>query len=178
MEPEYLNSLVRAGKKRVLFEPTSAQGIDMGRPQIEKLLHHRDPFLFIDRVTAIDVHNLSIAATRRIDPADPLFRGHFPGNPIYPGVLQLEIMGQLGLCLLGLFEGGRYAGVPEHGTLQARALKIHHAIFLTAVRPDDELTILAKVIEANDYTALCAGQLIKGDTIYAYAVMEVYFVEA
>jgi len=178
MEPDDLNALVRAGKKRALFEPTRAQAIDLGRPQIENLLRHRDPFLFVDRVTAIDVPNLAIAGTRRIDPADPLFRGHFPGEPIYPGVLQLEIMGQLGLCLLGLLKDGQHAGVPEGGPRQARALKIHHAIFLAAVRPADELTILAKVIESDDYTALCAGQLIKGDTIYAYAVMEVYFVEA
>jgi 3-hydroxymyristoyl/3-hydroxydecanoyl-(acyl carrier protein) dehydratase len=177
MEADDLNALVRAGKRSALFEPRAAQAIELGRPQIEKLLQHRDPFLLIDRVTAIDVPNLSIAGTRRIDPADPLFRGHFPGDPIYPGVLQLEIMGQLGLCLLGLLEDGQNAG-REHGPRQARALRIHHAIFLAAVRPGDELTILAKVIESDDYTALCAGQLIKGDTIYAYAVMEVYFVEA
>src|SRR6516165_9589525 len=178
MEPDDLNAIVRAGKKRALFEPTAAQAIDLGRTQIETLLRHRDPFLFVDRLTAIDVPNLALAGTRRIDPADPLFRGHFPGEPIYPGVLQLEIMGQLGLCLLGLLEDGQNAGVREDGPRQARALRIHHAIFLAAVRPGDELTILAKVIESDDYTALCAGQLIKGDTIYAYAVMEVYFVEA
>jgi 3-hydroxyacyl-[acyl-carrier-protein] dehydratase len=178
MAPDDLDALVRTGKKRALFEPTPAQAIDLDRPQIEKLLPHRDPFLFVDRVTAIDVPNLSIAGTRHIDPADPLFRGHFPGEPIYPGVLQLEIMGQLGLCLLGLLKDGQYAGVPANGPRQARALKIYHAIFLAAVRPGDGLTILAKVIESDDYTALCAGQLIKGDTIYAYAVMEVYFVEA
>jgi 3-hydroxymyristoyl/3-hydroxydecanoyl-(acyl carrier protein) dehydratase len=178
MEPDDLNAIVRAGKKRALFEPTAAQAIDLGRPQIEKLLQHRDPFLFVDRVTAIDKPNLSIAGTRRIDPADPLFRGHFPGDPIYPGVLQLEIMGQLGLCLLSLLKGGQNVGVPKDDPRQARALKIHHAIFLAAIRPGDELTILAKVIESDDYTALCAGQLIKGDTIYTYAVMEVYFVDA
>ena len=177
MEPDELNALVRAGKKRALFEPSPAQAIALGRPDIEKLLQHRDPFLLVDRVTAIDAPGQAIAGTRRIDPADPLFRGHFPGEPIYPGVLQLEIMGQLGLCLLGLLKDGQYTGVPEDGPRQARALKIHHAIFLAAVRPGDELTILARVIESDTYTALCAGQLMRGDTIYAFAVMEVYFVE-
>ena len=177
MEPDELSALVRAGKKRPLFEPTPAQAVSLGRPEIEKLLQHRDPFLLVDRVTAIDAPGQAIAGTRRIDQAEPSFAGHFPGEPIYPGVLQLEIMGQLGLCLLGLLKDGQYAGVPEDGPRQARALKIHHAIFLAAVRPGDELTILARVIESDTYTALCAGQLVRGDTIYAFAVMEVYFVE-
>jgi 3-hydroxymyristoyl/3-hydroxydecanoyl-(acyl carrier protein) dehydratase len=178
MEPDELNALVRAGRKRRLFEPAPDQAVDLGRSAIEKLLQHRDPFLFVDAITAVDRDGQAIAGKRRIDPEDPLFRGHFPEEPIYPGVLQLEIMGQLGLCLMGLLKTGQAAGVPEDRPRQARALKIHHAIFMAAVRPGDELTVLAKVIESDDTLAVCAGQIVKGDTIYAFAVMEVYFVEA
>ena len=140
-------------------------------------LPHREPFIFIDSVLELNPGEAAVCE-KSFHEDEPFFRGHFPGEPIYPGVLQLEIMGQLGLCLLGLLKDGQHAGVPEGGPRQARVLKIHHAIFLAAVRPADEFTILAKVIESDDYTALCAGQLIKGDTIYAYAIMEVYFVEA
>jgi len=55
---------------------------------------------------------------------------------------------------------------------------VHHAVFPAAIRPGAELRLLGKAIEANDYTGICAGQVLDGDTISCIAVMEVYFVEA
>jgi 3-hydroxyacyl-[acyl-carrier-protein] dehydratase len=173
MAPEDIDAMARAGRKRLLFEPLAEQAVDLGRGDVEKLLPHREPFLFVDRITALDPAAAAITGTRRIDPADPLFRGHFPQEPIYPGVLQLEIMGQLALCLLGLLEEG-----PENRAQRARAYKIHHAVFLAPIRPGDALAVLGKLVESDDYTALCAGQIVKGGAICAFALMEVYFVEA
>ena len=165
----------RSGRKRILYEPASGcMPSIFGRPDIENLLPHRDPFLRSTQVTALDPAGAAIAGTRRIDPADPVFRGHFPHEPVYPGVLQLEIVGQLALCLLGLLEGA----APGAGRARAaRAYKIHHAIFTAPVRPGDALAVLAKLAENGDYTATCAGQIVKNGTICAFAVMEVYFVE-
>jgi 3-hydroxyacyl-[acyl-carrier-protein] dehydratase len=59
-----------------------------------------------------------------------------------------------------------------------RALKIHHAAFLDAIRPGAELVLLARSLDASDYTGVCAGQVLVGDAICCLAVMEVYFVEA
>jgi len=178
MDPDDFGSLVRAGRKNKLFEPTTLQAVNLGRPQIEQLLLHREPFLLVDRVTAVDLHGLAAAGTRRIDLADPIFLGHFPEMPVYPGALQLEIIGQLGLCLLGLMENERSPAVPAKRPRQVRILKIHHAIFLMEVRPGDDLAILAKIVDSDEYTAVCAGQIVRGDTICAFAVMEVYFVDA
>jgi hypothetical protein len=66
-----------------------------------------------------------------------------------------------------------------------RAFKVHHALFQAEVQPGAELTILAQLISADEYTAVCAGQLLTyprdGETapptICALAVMEVYFVQ-
>jgi 3-hydroxyacyl-[acyl-carrier-protein] dehydratase len=178
MNPEDVGSLVRAGRKRLLFEPTTLQAVRLGRDEIERLLHHREPFLLIDRVTAVDRTGLAAAGTRRIDSADPLLLGHFPNDPIYPGVLQLEIIGQLGLCLLALIENGRSPDAGGSIPRKVRILRIHHAVFLAEVRPGDHLVVLAKIIESDEYTAICAGQIAKGETICAFAVMEVYFVDA
>ena len=104
MNPEDVGPLVRAGRKRLLFEPTTLQALRLGRDKIERLLHHREPFLLLDEVTAVDTLELAATGARRIDPADPILRGHFPHQAIYPGVLLLEIIGQLGLCLLALLE--------------------------------------------------------------------------
>ena len=104
-------------------------------------------------------------------------RGHFPNQAIYPGVLLLEIIGHLGLCLLALLENGRVSDALRVKPRQVRILKIHHAVFLAEVGPGDDLVVLVKIIESDEYTAICAGQITKEQTICAFAVLEVYFVD-
>lgn len=178
MRAEELEALARTGKRRRLFELAAGHAVDLGRPAVERLLEHRDPFLLVDRITHVDLEALTIAGTRRLDPADPIFAGHFPGNPIYPGVLQVEAMGQLGLCLFALGKLGRTTVEPADVPPAVRGLKIHHAAFLAPVRPGDELVLLARSLEVNAYTGLAAGQLCCGDTVCCFAIMEVYFVDA
>jgi 3-hydroxymyristoyl/3-hydroxydecanoyl-(acyl carrier protein) dehydratase len=156
---------IRRGRKQPLYAPADADRVELGRSAIESRIPHREPFLFVDRIDAIARDGHAIAGRRRLDPGDPLFRGHFPGDPIFPGALQVEAIGQLALCLWA-----RSGGV--------RALKIHHAAFFEAIRPGAELVLLATVLESNDYTGVCAGQVLVGSTICCVAVMEVYFVEA
>jgi 3-hydroxyacyl-[acyl-carrier-protein] dehydratase len=61
-------------------------------PSAIDILPHRPPFLFIDRVVSIEIER--IVAVRTFRPDEDYFRGHFPGNPIVPGVLLLEAMAQ------------------------------------------------------------------------------------
>lgn len=179
MAPDDFAPLLRAGKKRPLWAAGGAtHAVDYRRPDIERLLPHRDPFLFVDQITSIDIEQATIAGKRRIDPADPVFAGHFPGAPIYPGVLLLETMGQLGICLSHFIRQSSHEISPGASPADVRALKIHNAIFLAEVCPRDELTILGKLVHDDDSTAVCAGQIMKGETIAAFAVMEVYFVES
>jgi 3-hydroxyacyl-[acyl-carrier-protein] dehydratase len=159
-----------------MFEPTG-NSCDLSRAELEMVLPHRDPFLLLDRVIAINVDLLEAVGSRHIDKMDPILRGHFPETPVYPGVLQLEIIGQLGLCLLDVTANRAAAGQRDHPR-QVRIVKIHHAVFLAEVGPEDDLAVLAKIVECDEYTAICAGQIVRDDTICTFAVMEVYFVEA
>ena len=73
---------------------------------IRKHLPHRYPFLFVDRVVAIEP-GVSIEAYKNLSINEPYFDGHFPGNPVFPGVLLVEAMAQaagiLGFVTMGIF---------------------------------------------------------------------------
>jgi UDP-3-O-[3-hydroxymyristoyl] N-acetylglucosamine deacetylase/3-hydroxyacyl-[acyl-carrier-protein] dehydratase len=61
---------------------------------IEKMLPHRFPFLMVDKI--MEINEESIVGVKNITMNEPIFTGHFPGNPIFPGVLQIEAMAQVG----------------------------------------------------------------------------------
>ena len=67
----------------------------LDRTQIEGILPHREPFLLIDRVTDLEPGQGAVAE-KDILATDDVFRGHFPGHPVFPGVLILEALAQTG----------------------------------------------------------------------------------
>jgi 3-hydroxyacyl-[acyl-carrier-protein] dehydratase len=175
---EELEAIVRSGSRRKLWQPSaSARDVNIGRDDIERLIPHRDPFLFVDRIRAIDPESSRLRGERFIEPADPVFAGHFPGHAVYPGVLLLETMAQFGLCLLHFTEKRTLEVLPDDRPPDVRFVRIHHAAFVHEVGPGQRLDITASAIERDEYKAICAGQVTKDDVICAFAVMEVYFVE-
>jgi 3-hydroxymyristoyl/3-hydroxydecanoyl-(acyl carrier protein) dehydratase len=161
---------IRDGARRPLWRDTpTARPVDHGHADIAAMIPHRPPFLLVDRVVAVDVAESQIRGERLIHADDPVFPGHFPGQPVYPGVLLVEAIGQLGLCLLHLTDGRAC------GTM--RATRIHHAVFLREVLPGQRIEIVAKRIRSDDFTAVCGGQILTDGVICAFAIMEVYFGE-
>jgi 3-hydroxyacyl-[acyl-carrier-protein] dehydratase len=67
----------------------------LNREQIEAILPHREPFLWLDRVIELIPGEYAMAE-KDLHATDDVFRGHFPGHPVFPGVLQLEAMAQTG----------------------------------------------------------------------------------
>jgi len=77
------------------------------------VLPHRPPFLFVDQVTKLDPEK-SIVAERTLRADEPQFAGHFPGQPIMPGVLVAEALAQACGLLIGLSERLVASAPPEH----------------------------------------------------------------
>src|SRR5580700_11256787 len=72
----------------------------MERSEIETMIPHRAPFLWIDRVEELEP-GLRCVAVKLVDGADPIFAGHFPAKPILPGVLLIEAVAQTAGVMLG-----------------------------------------------------------------------------
>jgi len=179
VDPGALQSLSRTARRTPLWIPDAAAVYpSFDRDAIKQLIPHREPFLLLDEVTEVDLAEQAVRGRRRVLHDDPVFEGHFPGRPIYPGVLQLEIIGQLGLCLLHCLARGVTQITTDTRPRDARAVRVHGAQFIAPVEPGDHLTLVCRALEVDDFTGICAGQVIRGETICAFGFMEVYFVDA
>jgi len=160
-----------------------APGIDtrtvhLSTDDIARLIPHRPPFLFVDSITALDLTQQAVQGWRRLDSGDPVFTAHFPGHPVYPGVLQIEALAQLGLCLLYCIRNSSTGPLPERSPLDARAIRIREAAFLEELRPGDRVELLAEVADADSLTATLVGQVLRDDALCAYTVAEVLVVDS
>jgi 3-hydroxyacyl-[acyl-carrier-protein] dehydratase len=108
--------------------------------EIETLLPHRDPFLFVDSVEVVD--ETHFVGTYRFNPANPIFKGHFPEFPVVPGVLMVECMAQCGGA--GLAKAGRIR--PDSGILLASILS---SKFRRTVRPGDAITFEIETLKST-----------------------------
>ena len=75
--------------------------VNVSTEEITELLPHREPFIFVDRVTELEAGK-RILAERELRADEPFFKGHFPGRPIMPGVLITEALAQTSGLLLAL----------------------------------------------------------------------------
>ena len=172
MLPEDWSAWARAFRRRPLWEPAASTArVSLGRSEIERLIPHRPPFLLIDEITAVDLKQNAAQARRVIDAGDSIFRGHFPGDPVYPGVLQLEMVGQLGVWL------AQHMRASEEG-ISIRAIKVHHAVFAGPVLPGEAVDVRARILADDDTTAIVAGQVTGAAGIASIAAMELYRVES
>ena len=107
---------------------------------IEKMLPHRYPFLMVDKIMEMNEDN--IIGVKNITTNEPIFTGHFPGNPVFPGVLQIEAMAQVG----GIFALSK---VEEPHLYSTYFMKIDKVKFKSKVVPGDtlvfELSLLSPI---------------------------------
>ena len=107
--------------------------------QIQQYLPHRYPFLFIDAVDEV-VLGESIKAHKNVTANEQLLVGHFPGNPVVPGVVQIEAMGQTG-ALLAILSGAKL-----DSDRSIYVAKITDCTFKRPIIPGDVMDLRAKVV--------------------------------
>jgi 3-hydroxyacyl-[acyl-carrier-protein] dehydratase len=115
------------------------------RSEIETLIPHRPPFLWIDRVEELEP-GVRCVAVKFVDPANPIFAGHFPAKPILPGVFLIEAMAQAAGVMLASAAPQNTDKSPADKGLEEVALlaAINRFKFLKPVMPGQELRIEAK----------------------------------
>ena len=110
--------------------------VALGREQIEEILPHRDPFLFLDEVTVVEPGS-RVVARKRVREDEWFLTGHFPGRPIMPGVIIVEAMAQTGAVAVLADEANR-------GKLALFA-GINDVRFKRIVLPGDELELTCEL---------------------------------
>ena len=103
----------------------------------------REPFRFVDEIVEVDDEH--IVARYAFRPEADFYRGHFPGNPITPGVILIESMAQTGVVALGIYLVAREKGAEEVKKVLTVFTDVT-AEFSGVVRPGDTVTIRAKKV--------------------------------
>lgn len=168
---DYEKMARRYGKRKIFSESKEASCVNYPQEDIKKIIKHRPPFLFIDYINEVNLENKTIRGSFLINKEEPAFKGHFPDYPIFPGVLHLEMIGQLGLCLHQLqLNKELETNIPE----DIRLTKICHAIFQKELLPNDNVEILYHEFESDDFTTKGIGQILKQGKICTVAIAEFY----
>ena len=137
--------------------------------QVMRVLPHRYPFLMIDRVLEIEGNQRAVAV-KNVSINEPFFQGHYPGEPIMPGVLILEAMAQLSGILL--------SQRLEHTGKVAVLLSIDRAKMRRPVRPGDQLILQAEALHVRSRTGHCKCQAMVGGELAAEAEIKFMLVDA
>ena len=120
------------------------------------LLPHRPPFRFVDTVDELDPGG-TVVARYRVTGDEAFLAGHFPGNPVLPGVIQLEALAQAGA--LGVLSDPRYTGkLPLFGGVE----KVR---WRRLVRPGDELTLSVTLERLSARGGWGSGRATVGDEL-------------
>ncbi len=137
------HQLVRA--LRTQYDKTESSGRDSRHPvidihQIHRILPHRYPFLMVDRI--VDIQGLTkVIGLKNVTANEPFFQGHYPGDPIMPGVLIIEALAQMSGILL--------SQALEHKGKVAVLLGLDKVKFRRMVRPGDQLMLEVEALRVR-----------------------------
>jgi 3-hydroxyacyl-[acyl-carrier-protein] dehydratase len=172
---EEREAVINSLKRDVIELPAGTTQVNLGMDSIYKIIPHRPPFVLITSISAVNIEHGIIEVKYSVNPKDPVFEGHFPGMPVYPGVFQVEGMGQAGLCLSYFIKNNTLKIDENSEPVKGLFTRVHNAGFNKGVKPGDELTIRVKSIEDDDFMGLMSAQVLINNEIYSHSILEVYY---
>lgn len=141
--------------------------------EIQEILPHRYPFLLVDRVTSLDKGE-NIVSFKNVSISEPVFEGHFPGHPIYPGVMILEGLAQAGGLLAFQSMDLSKEEVKEKVVY---FMSIDKAKFRKPVRPGDRLEYRVSVIKRKGAIWMLDGKAYVDDQLVSEAELKAMVVD-
>lgn len=130
--------------------------------QIMAFLPHRYPFLLVDRILEME-SGKRIVGLKNVTMNEGFFQGHFPGQPVMPGVLIVEAMAQVG--------GVLFLSEPENTGKLAYFMGIDKVRFRRIVKPGDQLKIEVTVVRARQTTGIVEAKAWVEDKLVAEATI-------
>ncbi|MBW1792275.1 MAG: 3-hydroxyacyl-ACP dehydratase FabZ [Deltaproteobacteria bacterium] len=132
--------------------------------EILKILPHRYPFVLVDRILEIEVGN-SIKGLKNVTINEPFFQGHFPSEPVMPGVLIMEGMAQIGAILAYLTEKDKI------GNSLVYFAGMDGVRFRKKVVPGDQIIYQLKILKRKSKLFKIEGKAFVDDALAAEAVL-------
>lgn len=127
---------------------------------VKSLLPHRPPFLYVDSVKEY-VEGESIVGIKKFTEAEYFFKGHFPGNPIVPGVILMESLAQTGGILVNISFKNE---LKEKGYSNAFLMGLDKCKFRKIVQPGDEVELHVSLEKRRSRILYFDGRVMIGDT--------------
>ena len=141
--------------------------------EIQEIIPHRFPFLLVDRVTEVN-NGENLIGFKNVSIGEQVFQGHFPGHPIYPGVMILEGLAQAG----GILAFKSMDMTKEEAAQKVvYFMSIDNAKFRAPVRPGDRLEYRVSVIKNKGTIWMLDGKAYVDDKIVAQAELKAMVVD-
>ncbi len=151
------------------FQHQKKKGVVFDINAIKKILPHRYPFLLIDKIIDFKLDE-SIIGIKNVTVNEPFFEGHFPGQPVMPGVLIIEAMAQTGGILL-------LNGIENPGDKLVYFMSINNAKFRKPVLPGDQLVFEVNLINRRSKIAFVHGKAFVDGNLVAEADLSAAIVD-